>query len=210
MAGPARKLKKSAVKNIVRFPPVKSNGGKSILVESILESQYGLHLEFNSEVSSYDPQPETFRVPLENGELVTYTPDFRVRYLSGAVIFVEVKPTDRTDEDYRILFARFEQMLRPFNVGFELVDESVILLQPRLSNYELLYQFRKRPSLDMANLYGCSKTLKGAAPLSYVVQKLKGLATLREIYTWIAMGYLDFDMDAEKLTLATKVTFHVG
>jgi len=53
MKSPARKLKKSAVKNIVRFPSIKANGGKSILVESILESKYCLHLEFDSTVESY-------------------------------------------------------------------------------------------------------------------------------------------------------------
>ena len=40
MNSPARKIQKSAVKNIVRFPSIKANDGKTILVESILESKY--------------------------------------------------------------------------------------------------------------------------------------------------------------------------
>ena len=51
MLEPARKIRRSSVKNIVRFPSVKSNGGKSILVESILESKYCLHLEFDKAVA---------------------------------------------------------------------------------------------------------------------------------------------------------------
>lgn len=94
MNAPARKLKRSAVKNIVRFPPVKANGGKSILVESILESKYCLYLEFDSSVEEYFPQPRTFTVSV-GAELRTYTPDFEVRYVSGGRKYVEVKPSER-------------------------------------------------------------------------------------------------------------------
>lgn len=72
MNAPARKLKRSAVKNIVRFPPVKANGGRSILVESILESKYCLHLEFDSNVEEYFPQPKTFSLSIAS-ELRSYT-----------------------------------------------------------------------------------------------------------------------------------------
>ena len=82
MKTPARKLKKSAVKNIVRFPSIKANAGKSILVESILESKYCLHLEFDSTVESYSSQPQTFTFAVDD-EQRTYTPDFEVRYVTG-------------------------------------------------------------------------------------------------------------------------------
>lgn len=84
MATPARRLKKSSVKNIVRFPAIKSNEGKSILVGSILELKYCLLLEFNSEVQEYYPQPKTFKIPLpDSTDTFLYTPDFEVHFISG-------------------------------------------------------------------------------------------------------------------------------
>lgn len=81
MNSPARKIQKSAVKNIVRFPSIKANDGKTILVESILESKYCLHLEFDTEVETYFPQPRKFEVSDNDGECNIYTPDFEVVYM---------------------------------------------------------------------------------------------------------------------------------
>lgn len=59
----ARKRKRSAVKSVVRFPAIKTNFGKTNLVESILESKYCQHLEFDPNVATYFPQPKTFKIP---------------------------------------------------------------------------------------------------------------------------------------------------
>jgi len=110
MNNPAREIKKSAVKNIVRFPSSKANDGKSILVESILESKYCLHLEFDSEVVTYFPQPRKFSIPDSEGDSNIYTPDFEVHYVGGARKYVEVKPFEYAQsEHYQGLFSRFEQ-----------------------------------------------------------------------------------------------------
>lgn len=62
MNSPAHKIKKSAVKNIVCFPSINANEGKTI-VEPILGAKYCFHLEFDSEVATYCPQPPTFCIP---------------------------------------------------------------------------------------------------------------------------------------------------
>lgn len=122
MNTPARKLKRSAVKNIVCFPSVKANGGKSILVESILESKYCLYLEFDSNVEEYFPQPKTFDVSAGT-EFRKYTPDFEVRYISGDRKYVEVKPLERAkSEHYQELFYDFEVLLENTDASFLLVD----------------------------------------------------------------------------------------
>ncbi|MCP5019758.1 MAG: hypothetical protein GY938_31405 [Ketobacter sp.] len=162
MSTPARKLKRSAVKNIVRFPPVKANGGKSILVESILESKYCLYLEFDSSVEEHFPQPRTFTVSV-GAELRTYTPDFEVRYVSGGRKYVEVKPSERANsEHYQELFTGFEESLENTGASFLLVDETEIYQRPLLSNYEKLYQYRKRPTLDVRNLHRCAELISSA------------------------------------------------
>lgn len=209
MNTPARKLKKSAVKNIVRFPSIKANGGKSILVESILESKYCLHLEFDSTVESYSPQPLTFTFAVDD-EQRTYTPDFEVRYVAGKRKYVEVKPLERAQEErYQTLFTSFEDSLENTDAGFLLVDEIEIYRQPLLSNYEKLYQYRKRPTLDMRKLHQCAEGIGVAMPLSRLIAKLGDQVSLREIYSWIALDFLKFDLNSEHLTMATEVMFDV-
>tara|TARA_R110001592_G_scaffold170229_1_gene407182 strand:- start:14457 stop:15089 length:633 start_codon:yes stop_codon:yes gene_type:complete len=209
MNAPARKLKRSAVKNIVRFPPVKANSGKSILVESILESKYCLYLEFDPSVEEYFPQPRTFTVSV-GAELRTYTPDFEVRYVSGARKYVEVKPSERAkNEHYQELFSGFEASLENTGAGFLLVDEIDIYQRPLLSNYEKLYQYRKRPSLDMRNFHRCAESITLSMPLSRLIARLRDQASLREIYSWLALGFLSFDMRLEELTMSTEVRFNV-
>ncbi len=209
MTGPARKLKKSAVKNIVRFPAIKANGGKVILVESILESKFCLHLEFDPTVQAYFPQPQTFKVPDRDGETI-YTPDFEVHYTSGARKYVEVKPSKRAASvEYQQLFARFESTLINPNYKFVVVDERAIYQRPLLSNYEKLYQYRKRPLLEMANLHHCAADIRRSMALSQLIARLGNRASLREIYSWLALGYLRFDMHSETLTMSTEVEFYV-
>ncbi|MFT6872798.1 MAG: hypothetical protein ACJAVN_001810 [Roseivirga sp.] len=209
MKTPARKLKRSAVKNIVRFPSIKANGGKAILVESLLESKYCLHLEFDPNVEAYFPQPNTFNV-IVDGDEKTYTPDFKVHYFSGCHKYVEVKPLERSQsEHYQNLFFCFEASLEDTDAGFLLINEIEIDQQPLLSNYEKLYQYRKRPALDMKKLYQCAEGLSHSMSLSRLITSLGSRVHLREIYTWLALGYLKFDMKSEHLTMMTEVQFDV-
>ena len=209
MNTPARKLKRSAVKNIVRFPAIKSNGGKAILVESILESKYCLHLEFDPSVAVYFPQPHTFKLA-DEGEESSYTPDFELHYVDGASKYVEVKPAKYSQlASYQRTFTLFEASLESTSAGFLVVDELEIYQQPLLSNYEKLYQYRKRPSLNMRNLHQCAEVVAGPTPLSRLISKLGNRAHLREIYSWLALGYMQFDINSEPLSMMTEVQFNV-
>ena len=210
MNGPARKIQKSAVKNIVRFPSIKANDGKTILVESILESKYCLHLEFDTEVETYFPQPRKFEVPDNDGGCSIYTPDFEVIYTSGIRKYVEIKPSEYAQtEHYQSLFSRFNNFLNNTNTDFLIVSEIEIYQQPLLSNYEKLYQYKKRPLLKMKNLQQCAEDINDSMPLAQLVHRLGDRAHLREIYSWIALGYLRFDMRSEPLSMATEVKFDV-
>ena len=210
MNSPARKIQKSAVKNIVRFPSIKANDGKTILVESILETKYCLHLEFDTEVVTYFPQPRKFEVSDNDGEFNIYTPDFEVIYTSGARKYVEVKPSENAQtEHYQFLFSRFSNFLQGTNTDFLIVSEIEIYQQPLLSNYEKLYQYKKRPLLKMKNLQQCAEDISDSMPLAQLVHRLGDRAHLREIYSWIALGYLRFDMRSEPLSMKTEVKFDV-
>ena len=184
MNSPARKIQKSAVKNIVRFPSIKANDGKTILVESILESKYCLHLEFDAEVETYFPQPRKFEVPDNDGGCSIYTPDFEVIYTSGIRKYVEIKPSEYAQtEHYQSLFSRFNNFLNNTNTDFLIVSEIEIYQQPLLSNYEKLYQYKKRPLLKMKNLQQCAEDINDSMPLAQLVRRLGDRAHLREIYS---------------------------
>lgn len=209
MRTPARKLRKSAVKNIVRFPAIKANFGNNILVESILESKFCLHLEFDSRVLSYFPQPKTFQLT-DKDKSFSYTPDFEVNYVDGTCAYVEVKPLKFSETPhFQRVFSVFAASLQHTNAEFVLVDENHIHEQPLLSNYEQLYQYLKRPSIDMRRLNQCAENICGSMTLSCLIGELKDTVDLREIYSWLAIGYLEFDIRAEQISMATEVRFDV-
>ena len=204
---PARKLKKSAVKNICLFPAIKSMDGRPILVESILEMKYCLHLEFDDQVKSYFGQPETFRLVIDSQE-VSYTPDFKVNTVGGEVLYVEVKPshTASTDRNKK-RFKQFQAHCRAAGCKFLVVDESTIHSQPLLSNFEKLFRYRKHPVVDYTRLSEFAEIYPETVELRVVVD---AVCSLGEVYTWLALGYLKFDIESESLSLASEVAFNVN
>lgn len=204
---PARKLKKSAVKNIVRFPTKKSTGNKTILVESLLEAAYCLHLEFDEKVAEYFPQPKTFQVPITDGTTFTYTPDFEVVYGCGRIAFVEVKPLhDLSDKDLLQRLNEFERFINQQGYGFQVVTDKEIYKFPRFNNFERLYRFKHRSDINAQKVEG----LKRETPNKVTFRSLFENEDLsaKEIYTWVANRVLKFDFDKELFTMESEVSFN--
>jgi len=204
---PARKLKKSAVKNIVRFPTRKSTGNKTILVESLLEAAYCLHLEFDEKVTEYFPQPKTFQVPIADGTTFTYTPDFEVVYGCGRIAFVEVKPmNDLSDKGLLQRLNDFEKFIIQQGYGFLLATDEEIYNYPRFNNFERLYRYRHRTRIDAKKV----EDLKSVMPNNITFRSPSDIECLsvREIYTWVANGVLKFDFDKELFTMESEVSFN--
>ena len=205
----ARTIKRSSVKNIVRFPAIKSQSREGILVESILESKYCYHLEFNRNVKSYLPQPETFSFNV-NGKQKKYTPDFLESEQSSHLTYIEVKPAKKSkSEHYQELFSAFDSYISTTNVSFKVVDETEILKEPLLTNYRLLFQYLKSPADDNKKLRDCASLIKTKMPLKNLFQQLEGIASKREVYSWLAQQVLVFDWSSERLTNQTEVLFDV-
>ncbi|EOR10356.1 Tn7 transposase TnsA N-terminal domain-containing protein [Acinetobacter sp. ANC 3926] len=153
---------------------------------------------------------QKFEIPDNDGECSIYTPDFEILYTSGVRKYAEVKPSEYTQtEHYQSLFSRFNNFLNDTNTDFLIVSEIEIYQQPLLSNYEKLYQYKKRPLLKMKNLQQCAEDIHDLMPLAQLVNRLGDRAHLREIYSWIALGYLRFDMNSEPLSMTTEVKFDV-
>lgn len=216
MAKPARKATKSAVKNIVRFPPIKANDGNEIVLESLQEAKFCLHLEFDPEVIDYFPQPQSFDI--SGGALQStgaafrsYVPDFLVIYREYPRRYIEVKRRKDADKpDNQERFRRFETRHLDPKTEFQIVDEDVIYAQPRIGNLEFLYRYRKSPDLDMRKVYSCARLMKGTYKLAEIIDKFSDRASLKEIYTWIAFGFLYFDLDKSKLNNKTELKFDVS
>ncbi len=207
MKSSAKKVRKSAVKTLSRFPAIKSNGGKNILVESPLQSSFCLHLEFDPQVISYLFKPTVF---LENGDKRSFIPDFEVHYKNKETCLFDVRTLRTTQSPgFQGRLALIESTIENSRYTFKVLNEGDIDNHPLISNYKKLYQYRKRPTLSMANLYECAAMFRGSISLGLLLTNLADKASLREVYTWLALGYLNFKIGSELLTTSSKVEFHV-
>lgn len=87
---------RSATTNRSRIPSAKN--GRLVLVESMLERDMALRLEFALPVLFYKEQPRTFKVNLD-GKIIRATPDFEVGWDTEDTEYVEVKYARKTRQD---------------------------------------------------------------------------------------------------------------
>ena len=135
---PVRKLGKGRPgKQIVHFPSLKNQG--VVVCESRLEADFCLWLEYDKDVVSYRPQPETVSLIVDD-EAHWYTPDVLATSFTGATKMWEVKPQGvyRWPAYLRKMVAAHEYFARR-RQDFELVTDQVIRCQPRLRNLRWLY-----------------------------------------------------------------------
>lgn len=207
---PARKLRKSAVKNICRFATAKSETGQSILIESIMEKDFCYYLEFSHRVQKYSPQPETLQLVLSDGSSYEYTPDFKALFASSELTYIEVKPKDLASSDlYQMVFQAAERALAERGIRFQLITEEFIYRAPLLDNLKRLHRYRKESFFNKSDLYHVSKSVPQPTVLGDLIKCLDGRNSLQEIYSWLAFGYVKFDIETEMLSIHTEVFFHV-
>lgn len=197
---PARKIKKSSVKNIVRFPSSKNN--RTLLLESILESQFALLLEYDNSVDEYFEQPETFFLKDENKKKYRYTPDFLIVFKNRTRRYIEVKPKEEIKSGkFSKVFKLFEQKSALSGDSFEVVTEELIKKEPLLENLKYFYRFRKNQTLNILLFDELSKTLK--TPV--IFNELSQNYDLRSLYSLISFGYIKFDIHNEPFSTNSMV-----
>ncbi|QKF58401.1 transposase endonuclease subunit TnsA [Aliarcobacter lanthieri] len=84
-----RKIKKSYISSTGYFKSFKND--KQIAYESILERDFYMTLEFNSNVLSYEEQPLRIYYEYKDGIRYRYTPDCLVTYQNNIQKYFEVK-----------------------------------------------------------------------------------------------------------------------
>lgn len=210
---PARKIKASAVKTLVKFPSTKSFYEASrrpftmVLVESPLERDFCFHLESNPNVIRYFPQPKTFVVNSELMKDREYTPDFEVHYLNGKKAYIEVKAdiSDLEDDYLHKLSLAAGQMLRS-GYDFIIVEKKQICVQPLLSNLKKIQRYRDR----LSNHSGILTLLRSSVPspetLGDLISSSLGIR-MATIYKLIASNQIKADLSKEILTVKTRVHY---
>lgn len=200
MHSPARKIKKSSVKNIVRFPSSKNN--RTLLLESILESQFALFLEYDNSVEAYFEQPETFLLLDENNKKHKYTPDFLVIFKNGSRKYIEVKPKEKSESPkYTKTFRLFKQKVTQSGDRFEVINEEFIQQEPFLQNLKYFYRFRNFKNLNMELLEDISSNIK--RPIHF--KALSEHYDLKSLYQLIAFGYIKFDIKNQPFSINAEV-----
>lgn len=179
---PVRKIPKSFRAVTGRFPSVIN--GRCVSYESKLERDYFLRLEFDPTVKSYEEQPVKISGKV-NGKAVTYILDCLVHFSNGRrSLLIELKYEEELEEKVETLDLKFLQArkyAKENNYDFEVVTEKQIY-DTAFDNYDLIYQFSRRP-----------ESYKKKSPL--IIERLKQLAS-------VALGELLHSISEERLVQA--------
>jgi hypothetical protein len=111
----------------------------------MIERDAILHFEYHPLVLSYQEQPSIEIYYDQAGNQHRYFPDFRLTFLNGEHLYVEVKPlralgTRVVRDKLQAVAKRFEEQARPFRV----MTEDDIRRQPLLGNLQQLHSASKR------------------------------------------------------------------
>ncbi|WP_416311297.1 TnsA endonuclease N-terminal domain-containing protein [Pseudomonas sp. W03] len=161
-------------KNVVLFPSRKNNC--QVICESMLEADYCILLEYDTQVLKYQSQPETLTL-IDFGEKLIYTPDFSVE-ANEELFYVEVKP-DRygLPPKYHRKLRAAEQLLRDRGSTLRLLDSSDIRTHNKLCNLRILYSrsFNTSPE-EYTYLVSRTQFLQKHLTLAALLQQLPAVS----------------------------------
>lgn len=210
---PARKIKASAVKNLFKFPSTKSCDDRNcrtysmILVESSLEKDYCFHLECDSVVYRYYPQPRTFTLTSELLTSRDYTPDFEVLYHDGRKAFIEIKKDfESLDPLYLHKLELATRQMAVDGYGFLWVDESQIRLEPLLNNLKRLQRYRSAEGVHAGTYSLLKSSVPNPSRLHDLINNPLGIR-LETIYGLVASRYVMVDLRSAPLTVESEVYY---
>ncbi len=182
------------------YPSVKNN--RQIAWESQLEKKACNLFEYSSVVKRYREQPRTVYVP-NQGEVRRYTPDFELTLTSGELVYVEIKPVKKLNNQ------KLKERLQDISRWFEEYGYHFIVI----TDEELNQPIRQRnlSMLRQSLRYLCTPDLVQRAR-----EWMEGIteATLEELFSYldsriqtyalIAQGHLAINLD-EQINLNSQV-----
>jgi hypothetical protein len=142
----ARKVVHRSTKRVVGEIPLPAKNPEMIAWESFLERDAIWLLGFLRYVIYIASQPLKFEYLDANGEVAVHFPDFQVdvgtqRYL------IEIKP-EKFVKDFQERTDRIRPQAQIRGYEYVVLDDSVIRIEPRLSNIKLLMRYRAMRPTD--------------------------------------------------------------
>lgn len=165
---PVRKVVRPTGRGVRGYFPSRKMG-RMVAWESTLERDLVLHLEMSPGVLRYHEQPVKIYYE-DDGELRLYIPDFEVVLCDGEIIHMEVKPSRKLAQpDFARKYAKIRRHYADMEMGYRILTEKEIRVEPRLSSLQTLFQYLPRldgenlePHLESFRLLP-AKTITGAA-----------------------------------------------
>jgi hypothetical protein len=130
-----------------KFPSRKT--GRMAHYEGLLELDALYLFETSPLIASYTEQPVRIYYP-DGARLRRYTPDFHLTLADGQEVLIEVKPAaNAAHPDTRHSLSQIGAHFSRTGQAFELLTDTVIRIEPRLSNLKIIYHeaARIRPKL---------------------------------------------------------------
>lgn len=193
-------VRPTAGKVVGFFPSVKNN--RQIAWESQLEKWACLLFEFSHGVMSYREQPRTIFYPSRQG-LRKYTPDFEITLRNKQVVYVEVKPAEKLNDEL------LKEKLRDIDAFFKKHDHHFIVItdlelnQPiRQENLTFLRPYLK--NLCRADLVGQSISWLSKNKVTTLNELCVFTGSLNLAYALIAQFHIAIDLD-KKISPDTQI-----
>lgn len=185
-------VKKSKGKYPGYFPSLKMD--RMVGVESTLERDQALLLDFDPSVKAFVEQPE--EIDYRDGlKWRSYTPDFLTVRADGRTYF-EVKPEAKAVKPkYVRKFLLVRSVLEARGDRFRVVTEMTIRRQPRLQTLERIHYFA-RLNISDAEATDILKTVRRQcdAPLHELVAFLSSRDAMQVICRLVVLGGLRVDL----------------
>lgn len=184
---PVRKVVTRSGKGIRgKFPSRKL--GRMVLWESPLEADAIRLFEFNVAVAAYYSQPSWEVYHDAEGQAHRFAPDFRVDFLSGESIFVEVKSDhDAAYKPNAFTLGLKAMAMQAQGKRYRVLTPSQIRTQPRFDNLKLLERC-SRSALGEETKYRCHHLAPGTLYTVQDLARLVGGETV--VFQAIAQGVL--------------------
>jgi hypothetical protein len=177
-----------------KFPSLKLN--RMVHWESMMERDAILHFEYHPLVLSYQEQPSIEIYYDKAGEQHRYFPDFKLTFLEGEDLYVEVKParllvTTAVRDKLQAVAKRFEEQGRRFRV----MTEDDIRRQPLLANLQRIHSTSKRAAQKIPDSQ-LAKTLSGGPnwKLATLSTQLLGVHNVLRL---VQSNYLRIDLEKQ-------------
>ena len=162
--------------------------------ESTLERDAILMCEFSKRVKRYWAQPAKIYFYQNNEQKHCY-PDLRIETPDEQWIHIEVKPAAKLQNP--VLQNRLQAIKEhheKIGIGYEIHDESILRVEPRLTNYKLLAYHLPPLNADLSSNIDWLEKLALLNPQT-VGGATAILGDAQIVYQLLALGFYDFDID---------------